>query len=149
MFSVVANDNDVMPPFIFPHGLRINTETYIKFLVEVLLPWLERVAAGRLYIWEQDSTHATQTKEGSIGCEEISATISPLTSGNQFPNSFGYYDSGTVKGETSKNLCNTKDELKARITAEFINLNKIIIKKAYRRFQSHLKAVVEANNFFV
>ena len=47
-----------------------------------------------------------------------------------------------------KTLCYTKDELKARITVAFNNLNEKNIGNARRRFQSHLQAVVEANSYF-
>ena len=50
-----------------------------------------------------------------------------------------------VEGETNKNLCNSKDELKEKIMAAFI---KKTVGKACRRFQSHLEAVVEANGDF-
>ena len=56
---------------------------------------------------------------------------------------------GTVEQETKQTLYNTKDELKARTMAAFINLNKETIGKTCRRFQSHLEAVVEANGDFL
>ena len=45
VFGVIASDSDIMPPFIFLYGLRLNWETYIKCLEEVVLTWIERVAA--------------------------------------------------------------------------------------------------------
>ena len=38
VFGLVTSDGDIMPPFIFPHGLRFNTEAYIKCLEKVVLP---------------------------------------------------------------------------------------------------------------
>ena len=35
----------LMPPFIFPHGLRFNTEANVKCLEKVEFLWIERVAA--------------------------------------------------------------------------------------------------------
>ena len=32
MFGVVINNGNIMPPFIFPHGLRPDIEAYIKCL---------------------------------------------------------------------------------------------------------------------
>ena len=32
MFGWLLYDGDIIPPFIFPHGLRLNTETNIKVL---------------------------------------------------------------------------------------------------------------------
>ena len=53
--GVVTRDGSVRPSFIFQHDPRLNTGTYINFLEEVVLSWIERVAAGRPYIWQQES----------------------------------------------------------------------------------------------
>ena len=54
------------------------------------------------------------------------------------------------KKKKKKTPCNTKGELKARITAEFTNLNNETVGKVCRRFRSRLEAVVEANgDFFI
>ena len=45
VFGVVSCDGDVMPPFIFLHGLNLNIEAYIKCLQKIVLLWIERVAA--------------------------------------------------------------------------------------------------------
>ena len=49
VFGVVTNDGDVMPSYIFSHGLRINIEkTYIKYLENIALLWIE---IERPYVW--------------------------------------------------------------------------------------------------
>ena len=35
VFGLVTSNSDVMSPSIFPHGLKLNTEAYIKFLMEL------------------------------------------------------------------------------------------------------------------
>ena len=55
VFRVVTNDSDIMAPFIFLYGLRLNMEACIKCLEEVVLPWIKRIAAGRHYVLQQDS----------------------------------------------------------------------------------------------
>ena len=56
MFGVVTSDDDVMYLFIFPRGLRLNTEAYIKSMEEVVLSWIESGGvSGRPYVWQQDS----------------------------------------------------------------------------------------------
>ena len=77
-FGVVINDADVIPLFIFPFGLRLNTEVYVQRLKKVVLSWIERVATGKLYI--RSLCHAIQAGEASVGWENISATTSPFTS---------------------------------------------------------------------
>ena len=48
-----------------------------------------------------------------------------------------------------KTPCNTKNELKIRMTASITNLNKVTFRKACRKFWSRLEAVVKANNDFL
>ena len=55
VFGVVSCDYDIMLPFIFPHGLRLNAEAYIKCLEEVVLIWITKVAAGRSYFLQPDN----------------------------------------------------------------------------------------------
>ena len=47
---VATRDGDVMLSFIFPHSLTLNMEVYIKCLEEIMLIWIERLAAGRPYV---------------------------------------------------------------------------------------------------
>ena len=67
-----------MLSFIFLHGFRLNTEGNIKCLEEAVL--LEESTSNNI-----TPHYATQVKEPSIGCEKISATSSPLTSGHLTP----------------------------------------------------------------
>ena len=76
VFEIVTND-DVIPPLIFPYVFRLNMKGFIKCLDEVVPVWIERVAAGSPYIWQQDSA----SYHTNVGCENISATTSLLTSG--------------------------------------------------------------------
>ena len=61
-------------------------------------------------------------------------------------NPLDYYVWGEVERETNATLCNTKDELRARIMAIFPNLNKETVQKSCSRFRSRLEVVVEAND---
>ena len=62
VFELVTSDGDVMTPLL--HKLRFNTEAYIKYLEEEVLLWIERVDAGRPYIWQQGSApyHTSRTQ---------------------------------------------------------------------------------------
>ena len=152
VFGVVSSDGDIMPPFIFPHGLKLNTEAYIKCLEKVVLPWIVEVATGRPYVWQQDSAPShtswrTQSWLSENFCDHITPNMWPPNSPDCNP--LDYYVWGAVERETNKTPCNTQEELEARITAAFSNLNKEMVGKACKRFQSRLEAVVKANgNFF-
>ena len=45
-----------MCPFIFLNGFGFNTEAYIKCQKEVVMSWIEKMAAGSPYVWLQDCT---------------------------------------------------------------------------------------------
>ena len=108
------------------------------------------MVAGRPFITQLGSAlyhtnRRTQSWLSENDCDHITPNI-------WLPNSLDwnpldYYVLGTVEWETNKTLYNTKDELKVRVKAAFINLNNII-EKTYRRFRSCLEAIVETNDDF-
>jgi hypothetical protein len=59
VLGVVSNEDDVMPPHIFAKGLKINTEETME---DVVKPWMDQVAAGRRYIFQQDKAPAHYSK---------------------------------------------------------------------------------------
>ena len=52
VFGIIISNGDIMHLFFFPHRFTLNTEVYSKCLVEVVLPWIKWVAAGRAYAWQ-------------------------------------------------------------------------------------------------
>jgi hypothetical protein len=59
VLGVVSNEGDVMPPHIFAKGLKVNTEEYLKVMEDVVKSWMDQVAAGRHYIFQQDGRRRT------------------------------------------------------------------------------------------
>ena len=53
----------IMPPYIFEVGLKVNTKMYLNVLKSVVIPWCNRVAGGRLWVGQQDSTPTHKSKE--------------------------------------------------------------------------------------
>ena len=47
VFGVFSSEGHVMLPYIFPKGLKVNTDEYLKVLEMHVLPWICKVAAGR------------------------------------------------------------------------------------------------------
>ena len=102
MFKVVTSNGDVMPSFIFPHALRLNTEAYIKCLKEVVF-WIKRMDAGRPYVWQQDPVPChTSRRTQSWLSENFCNHITPNTWLPNSPddNPLDYYVLDTV--ETNK-----------------------------------------------
>ena len=63
VLGVISSDGDVMPPHIFEKGLRVNTDVYLDVMENVVKPWMDRVAAGRPYVFQQDSAPAHASKK--------------------------------------------------------------------------------------
>ena len=68
-FGMVTCEGSVMPPIIFPHGLRFNTEAYIKRVTLDDPPSVNRTMR-----------HSTHIGKLSVGCDNISVITSTLTS---------------------------------------------------------------------
>ena len=116
------------------------------------LGWIARVAAGRSYVWQQDTVLCHTSRRTLFQLSEnfydhITPNIwLPYSPDYNPPDNFVW---SMVEQETNKILCNTKDELKATIMAAFSNSNKDTIGKICWRFQCLLEVMVKANvNFF-
>ena len=70
VLGVVSNEGDVMPPYFFPKGLKINMEELIKVLRDVVKPWMDRVAGDRHYIFQQDGAPAHNGGRTQDWCKE-------------------------------------------------------------------------------
>ena len=93
----------------------------------------------------------TQTGEPSVGCEKI---LRPQHHNIWVPNSqdcnpLRCYLWGKVKWQANKIPCNNKKELKARITAEFTNLNKETVEHTWMRFRNRQEVVIEVDQWFL
>ena len=63
VFGVVSSEGNIMPPHIFEIGLKVNTKVYLDVLKSVVIPWCNQVAAGRPWVWQEDSVPAHKSKE--------------------------------------------------------------------------------------
>ncbi len=68
VLRVVSYKGDVMPPHVFEASLRVNTNVYIDMLTNVVKPWMDGVAAGRPYFWQQDRapTHTSKKTQDYV-----------------------------------------------------------------------------------
>ncbi|XP_019886946.2 uncharacterized protein LOC109610920 [Ooceraea biroi] len=58
VLSVVSSEGDIMPPHFFQKRETVTKEVYLKVLRTVVKPWMETVASGRPYIFQQDGAPA-------------------------------------------------------------------------------------------
>ena len=69
VLGVVSNKGDVMPPYVFEASLRVNAEVYLNVMINIVKPWMDQVADGRPYIWQQDGAPAHTAKKVQDWCE--------------------------------------------------------------------------------
>ncbi len=62
VLGVVSNEGDVIPPHFFEKGLKINAQEYLKVMQDAVKPWMDTVANGRHYIFQQDGAPAHNAK---------------------------------------------------------------------------------------
>ena len=62
VLGVVSSEGDVMPPHYFLKGQRVNAADYINVLRDVVKPWMDTIADGRPYVFQQDSAPAHKAK---------------------------------------------------------------------------------------
>ena len=151
VFGCVSSDGDVMPPHIFKEGLRLNSDGYVELLSKVVRPWVERVAAGRPYVWQQDSAPChTSGKSQKWLTENFHDHTSPDMWPPNSPdcNPMDYYVWGAVERDTNRTSCNTKTELVKRVKTVFSRLSKDTVRAACGRFRKRLEAVVDAEGGF-
>ena len=68
VFEVVISDDNAMLLFIFPHGLRLNMEVYIKYLEETVLHGLRGWKLEDPTSSNRTFRHATQARESRVDC---------------------------------------------------------------------------------
>ena len=85
VFGVVSSEGHIMPPHIFEVGLKVNTKEYLDVLKSVVIPWCNKVAGGRPWVWQQDSTPAHKSKETQAWLQKEYYDFYPSLTGRPSP----------------------------------------------------------------
>ena len=80
VFGVVSSEGHIMLPHIFEVGLKANTKVYLDVLKSVVIPWCNRVAGGRPWMWQQDSAPAHTSKETQAWLQKECYDFAPFVS---------------------------------------------------------------------
>jgi hypothetical protein len=150
--GVVSNKGDVMPPHIFEAGLRVDTKIYLDVLTNVVKPWMDEVAAGRPYIWQQDGAPAHTSKKTQEWCRDNlpffwEKEIWPPSSPDCNP--MDYFVWGVSERDVNRSPHNTKQSLINSIKEVFSLIPREDIKRACSRFRSRLEKDVAAEGDFI
>ena len=152
VLGVMSNEGDIMPPHFFETGLRVNAETYIDVLRDVVKPWMDGVAGGHPYVFQQDGAPAhnaaiTQTWLANNLPDFWGKDVWPPSSPDCNP--LDYYLWGTIERSVNRSPHNTVESLKRAIEDTFSNLPRGEMTRACCRFRSRIEAVVEAEGDFI
>ena len=152
VLGVVSNEGDVMPPHFFKRGLRVNADIYIDVLREVVKPWMDQVARGRPYVFQQDGAPAHNAKKTQTWCSDNlpdfwGKDVWPPSSPDCNP--LDYYVWGACERSINRVRHNTLDSLKAAIVDGFHAMSRAEMTRACSRFRSRIEAVVEAEGDFI
>lgn len=152
VLGVVSNKGDVMPPHVFDAGLKVNTDVYLDVMTNVVKPWMDLVAEGRPYIWQQDGAPAHNSKKTQTWCRENlpffwEKEVWPPSSPDCNP--LDYFVWGVAERDVNRSPHTTKQSLITTIHEVFTNMSREDVKKACSRFRSRLEEVVAAEGDFI
>ena len=66
VFGVVSSEGHIIEV-----GLKVNTKMYLDVLKSVVIPWCNKVAGGRLLLWQLDSAPAHVQRDPSLASEGV------------------------------------------------------------------------------
>ena len=152
VLGVVSSEGDVMPPYFFPKGLKVNSEEYVKVLETVVKPWMDSVAGERHYVFQQDGAPAHSAK---MTQDWLRARLPEFFEKEVWPpsspdcNPLDYFFWSECERETNAAPHTSVASLKAKITAVMAKMDRDTVAKACHRFRTRLEAVVAANGDFI
>lgn len=147
VLGVVSSEGHVMPPHIFPQGLRLNADGYIAVLRTVVVPWMDSVSVGRPYVFQQDSAPAHKAKKTqSWLLDNVPHHWSPDLWPPSSPdcNPLDYFVWGAVEGDVNKAPHSTVGSLKTSIIHAMAQLDKDCLVRACASFRARLQRVIDA-----
>ncbi|UYV84752.1 hypothetical protein LAZ67_X003316 [Cordylochernes scorpioides] len=152
VLGVISSEGDVMPPHFFEKGLRMNADTYINVLETVVKPWMDMVAAGKKYVFQQDSAPAHKAKKTQSWLtlnvpSHWGPDIWPPNSPDCNP--LDYYVWGVVERDVNKAPHTTIQSVKKAVHTVMTQMDKVIVAKACASFRTRLETVVANNGNYI
>ncbi|UYV63624.1 hypothetical protein LAZ67_2005052 [Cordylochernes scorpioides] len=152
VLGVISSEGDVMPLHFFEKGLRMNADTYINVLETVVKPWMDMVAAGRKYVFQQDSAPAHKAKKTQSWLtlnvpSHWGPDIWPPNSPDCNP--LDYYVWGVVERDVNKAPHTTIQSVKKAVHTVMTQMDKVIVAKACASFRTRLETVVANNGNYI
>ncbi|XP_011135173.1 uncharacterized protein LOC105180667 [Harpegnathos saltator] len=152
VLSVVSSEGDVMPPHFFQKGETVTKKIYLEVLRTVVKPWMESVASGRPYIFQQDDapTHTSHVVQNWL-----SDNIDMFWSKEFWPpnspdlNPLDYYVWSVIERVTNKSEHLTVESFRTAVEAAFAAMDRAQLRAACSRFRTRIEAVIEAQGNYI
>ncbi|QQP39315.1 Transposable element tcb2 transposase [Caligus rogercresseyi] len=123
VLGVISSEGHVMPPHFFEPKQKVNQEVYLE-------PWIDTVASGRKYTFQQDSAPAHKAK-----------TVQAWLKENTWPSNSQI---STLVTTTCRGSWRGRPALKSSITSVAMSLEAAEVSRSVRAFRSRVETVVEA-----
>ena len=143
VLGVVSSLGHVMPPHFFEKGKSVNKDTYLKVLQEVVKPWIEEVASGRPYVFQQDSALA---HTAHVVMNWLQDNLDMVWTPDFWPpnspdlNPLDYFIWGIVERVSNKKPHNSLDSLRQAVRAAMENLSGDHVIAACSRFRPQIES---------
>ncbi|XP_032687204.1 uncharacterized protein LOC116851661 [Odontomachus brunneus] len=152
VLGVVSSEGHVMPPHFFQKKETVTKEVYLHVLTKIVKPWIETVAAGKPYVFQQDgapahTSHLVQNwlsdKMDMFWSKEFWPPNSPDL------NPLDYYVWSVIERVTNKSRHPNVTSLQTSIGAAFANIDKDALQRACQRFRMRIEAVIKAKGGYI
>ncbi|UYV71391.1 hypothetical protein LAZ67_8002951 [Cordylochernes scorpioides] len=123
---------------------QMNADTYINVLETVVKPWMDMVAAGRKYVFQQDSAPAHKAKKTQSW---LTLNVPSHRGPDIWPpnspdcNPLDYYVWGVVERDVNKAPHTTIQSVKKAVHTVMTQMDKVIVAKACASFRTRLETV--------
>ncbi|QQP58093.1 Transposable element tcb2 transposase [Caligus rogercresseyi] len=123
VLGVISSEGHVMSPHFFEPEQKVNQEVYLE-------PWIDTVASGRKYTFQQDSAPAPRPRLCRHGSRKTPGPPTPQIS--------------TLVTTTCRGSWRGRPALKSSITSVAMSLEAAEVSRSVRAFRSRVETVVEA-----
>lgn len=155
VLGVISSEGDIMPPYFFEKGLRVNSDEYIKVLRDVVVPWMNQVASGRPYVFQQDSAPAHASKKTLSWLYYSLPDEGDFWPPNLWPpnspdlNPMDYFVWGVLEEYTNKSFHTNAEAVRQAVVQGFQELDRDAVLRACKSFRKRLEAVNAAGGSYI
>ena len=151
VLGVLSSEGHVMPPHFFEAGLKVNTDVYLDVLANVVKPWMDGVAGGRPYTFQQDGAPAHTSKRAQDWLKENVPWMWPK---EMWPpnspdlNPLDYFFRSVIEEDSNRVPPSNINFLTRPIERAFEDVDKGAVKRACASFRGRLERCVANSGVF-